>query len=280
MGALATKGFLQKLAQALGSTCHTTCPAQLPRLLSFALLPSVDVATTASAPGKGEVVPKLGRSRQRRVPGCPLPPSPPFLVPADVLPWELGPLLPARAACSRGALPAPAGHGSCLALVSLGSARPSACRLLAAGLAAGRSLLPRQALGFVTHGRALRRGPLLLGGEELSGRFGFAWCLWGDAGAAGLGAGGLCHALSSTARPGVGIPGRTPPVLLQEPPWCVAVLPGAELLTGTAPGQAEPVGVHRARHPPLPTPRHSRLVSPSTFPHAVLVATRPPAPDA
>lgn len=63
-------------------------------------------------------------------------------------------------------------------------------------------------------------------------------------------------------------------------PWGDAVLLGAELLTGTTLGQAGPVGVHRTRHPLLPTPRHSRLVSRSTFPHAVLVATRPPAPDA
>lgn len=65
-------------------------------------------------------------------------------------------LLPVRVASSQGALP------RCPAWVSPCSARPSACRHRraepAAGLSAGRCLVPQQVLGLVTHGHALRSG--------------------------------------------------------------------------------------------------------------------------
>lgn len=93
----------------LATPCAWLSPT-IPRLLSLALLPPSDVATTASASGKGEAVLKPeGWSRQWRVPGCPRSPgscsSLPFLPSAAIL--LLGPGVPScpTPSCLRGWLP-------------------------------------------------------------------------------------------------------------------------------------------------------------------------------
>lgn len=102
---------------------------------------------------------------------CELPFSSAFpRVRSHTAPGSRGPLLPctllpARAACSQAALPLPALPGFLLAqrvpaLAGAGerSFLAPGSREPAAGLSAGRCLVPRQALGFVTHGRALCLG--------------------------------------------------------------------------------------------------------------------------
>ena len=186
---------------------------------------------------------------------------------------------------------------------------------LAAKLSVGCCLVPQQALGFVTHGRALHSGiaPALRERAVSPVWIHSAPVGLGNTGAAGQE--GCAFPPAPQLGPRLGSWGRTSPVPRPQDrsrAGGISIATRACLepshLTGIAGGLAGgaaglPVHSTRGRlslsglcwdwcpgpaphkwepwqHPLLPRPRQSRLVSWCTFLYAVLVATRPSAPDA